>query len=111
MNKFDFTNGEWKYVKTGKHWNNLNLENIEIQYGNDGECICDTVYNESDARLIACSPEMLMALIESTKIIEYNMNEWEYRMDHPFFIDMEKKFNCNIQIIEKAAGKKWSEIE
>jgi hypothetical protein len=57
------TPGKWKYVKTGKHHNNPDLENIEIQHGDDGECIADTVYEEADARLIAAAPEMLKILI------------------------------------------------
>ena len=53
----EHTPGPWKYVKQGPHWNNPALERIEIQHGNDGECIADTVYEEADARFIvtACN--------------------------------------------------------
>ena len=94
--KFDFTDGEWKYVKTGKHWNNKNLENIEIQYGNDGECICDTVYKEDDARLISCAPEMLKIIIALKKLYDKEM---------PVVFK-----NITRDIIEKATDKKWEDI-
>lgn len=59
----EFTKGPWIVNKTGAHWNNPNLENIVITYGEIGECICDTVYEEANANLIAAAPEMY-ALLE-----------------------------------------------
>lgn len=55
----EFTKGPWTVRKTGKHWNNPDLENIEINCGSDQECICDTVYRIEDANLIAAAPDML----------------------------------------------------
>lgn len=63
MIEFKGTPGPWSYRKTGEHWNNPRLINIEINFGNDGECIADTVYNEEDAKLIAAAPELLGACI------------------------------------------------
>lgn len=57
-----FTKAPWTVNKTGLHWNNPALENIEITHGEEGECICDTVYEEADAHLIAAAPEMHDAL-------------------------------------------------
>ena len=34
----------------------------EIEFGGEGELICDTVYERSDANLIAAAPDMLAAL-------------------------------------------------
>lgn len=58
----EYTKGPWKYVNYGKHWNNNSLNRIEIQYGEDGECIADTVYEDADARLISAAPDMYEAL-------------------------------------------------
>ena len=49
----NFTKGPWSVRETGAHWNNPNLINIEINYGTDEECVCDTVYKMSDANLIS----------------------------------------------------------
>mgnify|MGYP003807284481 CR=1 FL=1 len=37
----------------------------EIEFGGEGELICDTVYERSDANLIASAPDMLAALKEA----------------------------------------------
>lgn len=57
----DGTKG-WKVNKLGKHWNNKDLEHIEIICSDDSECVCDTVYSEADAKLISAAPEMFEAL-------------------------------------------------
>lgn len=62
MSEFKGTPGPWSYQKTGEHWNNPSLINIEINFGNEGECIADTVYLEHDAMLISAAPELLEAL-------------------------------------------------
>lgn len=56
------TPGPWSVNVIGQHWNNKSLKHIEVTFGQDGECICDTVYNPSDASLIAAAPDLLEAL-------------------------------------------------
>ena len=57
-----YTPGPWIVNNKGKHWNNQSLDDIEICYGTDGECICDTVYEPEDAQLIAAAPDLVEAL-------------------------------------------------
>lgn len=57
----DKTKG-WKAVNCGSHWNNKSITNWQIHWSDDGECISDHVYEESDAKLIAAAPEMFEAL-------------------------------------------------
>lgn len=56
------TPGPWKVVNAGQHWNNKTTTNYQIQYGDDGECISDHVYEPADAQLIAAAPDLLEAL-------------------------------------------------
>lgn len=70
-----FTKGEWRVVSTGKHRNNENLENLQICYSDIGECICDTVYEEQDAHLIAAAPEMYVMLENSLNEIYMLVNK------------------------------------
>lgn len=60
--KFNGTPGPWKVLTLCKHWNNDQLEHLQVTYGDDGECICDTVYDVSDANLIAAAPDLLYSL-------------------------------------------------
>ncbi len=62
MNEFKGTPGPWRVNTIGKHWNNPALVHLEVTFGTDGECICDTVYRREDADLIAAAPELLEAL-------------------------------------------------
>ena len=62
MNEFKCTPGPWRVNTIGKHWNNPALVHLEVTFGTDGECICDTVYRREDADLIAAAPELLEAL-------------------------------------------------
>lgn len=39
------TPGPWSVNVIGQHWNNKSLKHIEVTFGHDGECICDTVYS------------------------------------------------------------------
>lgn len=61
--KEKFTPGPWTVNEIGKHWNNISLTNIEVTFGSDGECICDTVYRRGDANLIAAAPDLMEALL------------------------------------------------
>lgn len=72
MEKFMGTPGPWSYRKTGTHWNNASLTNIEINFGDDGECVADTVYEERDAMLISAAPELLEALQELAFLYEHD---------------------------------------
>ena len=58
----NWTKGPWTLRTTGAHWNNPALENIEICYGTDIECVCDTVYEMADAQLISAAPDLYEAL-------------------------------------------------
>lgn len=62
MTQFKGTPGPWHVNTIGKHWNNPALVHLEVTFGTDGECICDTVYRHEDADLIAAAPELLEAL-------------------------------------------------
>lgn len=63
MSEFKGTPGPWKVNAIGQHWNNESLVHLEVNFGFDGECICDTVYQREDANLIASAPEMLEACL------------------------------------------------
>ena len=62
MKEFQGTPGPWVVHEICRHWNNRALTHLEITFGEDGECICDTVYQREDANLIAAAPELLEAL-------------------------------------------------
>lgn len=62
MKEFKGTPGPWRVNTIGEHWNNPALVHLEVTYGTDGECVCDTVYRREDADLIASAPELLEAL-------------------------------------------------
>jgi hypothetical protein len=59
-----FTKGNWYINDCGVHWNNPDLKRLEVCYSEIGEVICDTVYTEADANLIAAAPEMYELLEE-----------------------------------------------
>lgn len=58
MSELKATPGPWSIRCTGPHWNNPNLANIEINYGEDTECVCDTVYEMNDAHLITAAHDL-----------------------------------------------------
>lgn len=62
MTQFKGTPGPWRVNTIGEYWNNPTLVHLEVTYGTDGECVCDTVYRREDADLIAAAPELLEAL-------------------------------------------------
>ncbi len=72
MEKFKGTPGPWSVNVIGQHWNNKSLTHIEVTFGEDGECICDTVYSADDAQLIAAAPDLLEALQEMVEIVKKN---------------------------------------
>ncbi len=63
MEGFKGTQGPWKVNTIGQHWNNKSLTHIEVTFGEDGECVCDTVYQMADANLIAAAPDLLEACL------------------------------------------------
>jgi hypothetical protein len=65
----DGTTG-WKVNRLGQHWNNQELEHLEVVWSDETECICDTVYDIEDAKLIAAAPEMYEALKALLKCYE-----------------------------------------
>lgn len=71
MKIFKGTPGPWVVNEIGQHWNNKALTHLEITFGEDGECICDTVYQREDANLIAAAPELLEALQETIHEVWY----------------------------------------
>lgn len=76
METFKGTPGPWVVNEVGQHWNNKALTHLEITFGEDGECICDTVYQREDANLIAAAPELLEALQKMvSKAYKQNWND------------------------------------
>ena len=64
----------------------------EIEFGGEGELICDTVYERSDANLIAAAPDMLAALKafpmfddedESYSHWRTRVSEWQIKVSEP----------------------------
>jgi len=107
-NRFDFTEGEWII----NEFEVFPIEKLDID-----DCVEITtkiidhtsitighVYRHN-AQLISCAPEMLNALIEIIKDYAETV-ELEENKD----IYEEEKIKNHINLIEKATGKKWSEI-
>lgn len=74
------TPGPWSVNVIGQHWNNKTLTHIEVTFGHDGECICDTVYNPADANLIAAAPDLLEALQDALHAYDKHGEhpEWDF---------------------------------
>lgn len=68
-NEFKGTKGPWNVNVIGPHWNNQSLTHLEVTFGDDGECVCDTVYQMEDAQLISAAPELLEALQRCESIL------------------------------------------
>lgn len=94
MEEFKGTPGPWRVNTIGKHWNNRALVHLEVTFGTDGECICDTVYRREDADLIAAAPELLEAL---KGLLVRVADDEEYGPEHAITIAREA--------IKKALGK------
>ncbi len=58
----DFKDGSTGW-KIGSRKTN-GIDGFEVHWSDDGECITDHVYAESDAKLIAAAPDLLEALQE-----------------------------------------------
>lgn len=101
MKEFQGTPGPWVVNEIGQHWNNKALAHLEITFGEDGECICDTVYQREDANLIAAAPELLEALQEL--ISGYEDREQSGMFDMLVHGDLIEKANV---AINKALGEK-----
>lgn len=71
------TPGPWSVNVIGQHWNNKSLKHIEVTFGQDGECICDTVYNPSDAKLISAAPDLLEALQAVIRVADRQTDEFD----------------------------------
>lgn len=83
MKEFKGTKGPWAVNIIGQHWNNNSLTHIEVTFGDDGECICDTVYQQEDANLIAAAPDLLEAL-QDLYISLFNSDQWSKRQLNSF---------------------------
>ena len=68
--EFKGTPGPWSVNEIGQHWNNKSLAHLEVTFGEDGECICDTVYRREDANLIASAPRLLEVAISLLEALE-----------------------------------------
>lgn len=55
----EYTPGPWKKNRKSTP---VGLAKYEVQYGEHAENICDHVYQEEDANLIAAAPDLLEAL-------------------------------------------------
>lgn len=96
MKEFKGTRGPWEVHETGPHWNNKSLTHLEITFGEDGECICDTVYQRADANLIAAAPELLDALQNARRALGAGRN-----LDFSDWIDANRQADA---AIAKALG-------
>jgi hypothetical protein len=101
MNEFKGTPGPWNVNTIGKHWNNQSLTHIEVTFGMDGECVCDTVYEMADANLIAAAPELLEALQNIINRTDAYHSALE--VDHGF--DGVKLYEAAVNAITKALGE------
>ena len=90
MKSFKGTKGDWKIV----HFNSslTGGKSIEIQHGEDGECITDHVYEIEDAKLIAAALDLLEAL--------QNVLKWSAHFPDAMNEDLIKANSA----IEKALG-------
>ena len=70
MKKPNITDGEWWVNTLGQHHNNPDIQQHEICWSPDGECVVDHVYSLADAQAISAVPEMIDALIEAHGFIQ-----------------------------------------
>jgi len=67
----------WDYWKVGERSTN-GVEGFEIHWSDDGECITDHVYSESDANLIAAAPLMLETLKHIQSASGLSLQDYQY---------------------------------
>jgi hypothetical protein len=96
MSDTKFTPAPWSHRTTGLHWNNPKLVNIEINYGDIQECVCDTVYRVEDAYLIAAAPELYDALERSIDMLQ------DYALDYKKISGSNKVHPTHKEIIDQA---------
>ena len=53
------TPGPWRVLRMVEP---IGYAEFQVAWSDDGELVCDVVYEEADARLIAFAPELLVAL-------------------------------------------------
>lgn len=97
MSEFKGTPGPWKVNTIGQHWNNKSLTHIEVTFGVEGECVCDTVYEMADANLIAAAPELLEACLRMRNQLYAAGYEAEAGSIHPT--------KCLLAQVESAIAK------
>lgn len=66
--EFKGTKGEWS-VNPIKQWNN-GTQVYEINHGDDGEVVAESVYTLEDAKIMAASKELLEALQKIYELLD-----------------------------------------
>ena len=66
-----FTPGPWSAVKRER----IGFAEWQVAWSPDGELVCDIVYEEADAQLIAAAPELLAALQDLLPLVECDHDE------------------------------------
>lgn len=88
------------YVKNyGTHWNNPDIEDIAVCYGDDDEHICDTVYEEADAAFIVRAVNSHEDLISALQEIHDGISSC---MGDPAFFEIKEKA---AEALAKARGE------
>ena len=72
MKKPNITEGEWWVNTLGQHHNNPDIQQHEICWSPDGECVVDHVYSLADAKAISAVPELIDALIKLHRYVKDN---------------------------------------
>ena len=95
MKKPNITEGKWWVNTLGQHHNNTNIQQHEICWSSDGECVVDHVYSLADAKAISAVPELL-----DDAIRKYN---WMIRLKftHPHLVP-DEEIEQTYQALKKA---------